>query len=80
MHGGLLFALIWCFWAKQKINRLYNRQTKRGDASYQRLAKVQPLLDLFRTQCLQLNSDQVHNIDEQIIPFKDVFLGKAEYK
>ena len=73
MHSGLLFALIWCFWAKPEN---YNQQAKRGDASYNQLSKVQPSLDLFRTQCLQLNADQVHNIDEQIIPFKDKYALK----
>ena len=44
--------------------------TNRDDVSYNRLAKIQPLLDLFRKQCLELNPDQAQNIDEQIIPFK----------
>ena len=45
--------------------------TSRDSDSYNRLAKIQPLLDMFREQCLLLFPDQVQNIDEQIIPFKD---------
>ena len=44
--------------------------TNRSDHNYNRLAKVQPLLDMFRKQCLELVPDQVQNIDEQVIPFK----------
>ena len=47
-----------------------NIVTNRDNADYNRLAKVQPQLDMFRKQCLELNPDQVQNIDEQMIPFK----------
>ena len=34
------------------------------------LAKIQPLLDMFRELCLMINSEKIQCIDEQIIPFK----------
>ena len=42
----------------------------RNDPAYDRLAKIKPLLDKFREQCLKAKPAQVQCIDEQIIPFK----------
>ena len=41
-----------------------------NNSRYDRLAKIKPLLDLFRAQCLLTMPQQRQNIDEQIIPFK----------
>ena len=53
-----------------------NIVTNRDEPEYNRLAKIQPLLDLLRDQCLRMFPGQDKNVDEQIIKFK----GKKSLK
>ena len=41
--------------------------TNRDDSEYNRLPKIQPLLDLLRDQCLRMFPGKDQNVDEQII-------------
>ena len=43
----------------------------RGEEGYQRLQKIQPVIDLVRTQCLKVYEPRRENsVDEAMIPFK----------
>lgn len=42
----------------------------RENANYERLAKIRPLLNMLRDQCIKLPSEQDQSIDEQMIKFK----------
>ncbi len=44
------------------------QQYNGGNAS--KLAKIQPVIDIFREQCLKVNPEECHCVDEQIIPAK----------
>ena len=44
-----------------------------------KLAKIQPVIDIFRDQCLMVNPEESHSVDEQIIPAKTKFSGIRQY-
>jgi hypothetical protein len=44
-----------------------------------KLAKFQPVIDIFCEQCLKVNPEKCHSIDEQIIPAKTKFSGIPQY-
>jgi hypothetical protein len=37
------------------------------------------VIDIFREQCLKVNPEECHSIDEQIIPAKTKFSGIPQY-
>jgi hypothetical protein len=44
-----------------------------------KLAKIQPVIDIVREQCLKVSPEESHSIDEQIIPAKTKFSGIRQY-
>ncbi len=44
-----------------------------------KLAKIQPVIDIFREQCLKVNPEECQSVDEQIIPAKTKFSGIRQY-
>ena len=44
--------------------------TSRTDSNYDPFAKIRPLLELLRQNCLRMTPYQAQSIDEQIIKFK----------
>ncbi len=44
-----------------------------------KLAKIQPVIDIFREQCLKFNPEEYHSVDEQIISAKTKFSGIRQY-
>ena len=44
-----------------------------------KLYKVRPVIDSVRHQCLQVLPEEVHSVDEQIIPAKTTFSGIRQY-
>jgi hypothetical protein len=48
-----------------------------GNAS--KLAKIQPVVDIFREQCLKIKPEESHSVDEQIIPAKTKYSGIRQY-
>ncbi len=44
-----------------------------------KLAKIQPVIDIFREQCVKVNPEECHSVDEQIIPAKTKFSGIRQY-
>jgi hypothetical protein len=52
---------------------------KRLEENAPKLAKVQPIFDIVREQCLKVSPEESHSIDEQIIPAKTKFSGIRQY-
>ena len=44
-----------------------------------KLAKIRPIVDTVRSQCVVVESVEYHNVDEQIIPSKTKFPGIQQY-
>lgn len=44
-----------------------------------KLAKIQPIIDIVREQCLKVSPEESHSIDEQIIPAKTKFSGIRQF-
>ncbi|CAB4043729.1 Hypothetical predicted protein, partial [Paramuricea clavata] len=44
-----------------------------------KLAKIQPVIDIFREQCVKIKPEESHFVDEQIIPAKTKYSGIRQY-
>ncbi|CAB3993351.1 Hypothetical predicted protein [Paramuricea clavata] len=44
-----------------------------------KLAKVQPVIDIVREQCLKVSPEESHSVDKQIIPATTKFSGIWQY-
>ena len=49
------------------------------DGNASKLAKIQPVIDIFREQCLKIKPEESHSVDEQIIPAKTKYSGIRQY-
>ena len=49
------------------------------DGSRDKLFKIKPVINSVRNQCLKVMPEEVHSIDEQIIPAKTTYSGIRQY-
>lgn len=47
-----------------------NNAKNKGDPEYDALFKVRPVLDIIRANCLKVEPEEFHSVDETMIPFK----------
>ena len=49
------------------------------DRVYDKLFKIKPILESVREQCIKIQPEQSHSVDEQIIPAKTKFSNIRQY-
>ena len=56
-----------------------NLQRDNPENTGNKLHKIQPLLEHVRNNCIEIEPEQEHSIDEQIIPAKTKYSGIRQY-
>ena len=65
-----LFSLKCCEKLRELLQVVDNAVKEKEENKDDRLFKVKPLLDAVRANCLKIEPERIHSIDEQIIPDK----------
>ena len=65
-----LFSLKYYKKFREFLHVVDNAEKEKEENKDDRLFKVKPLLDALRANCLKIEPERIHSIDEQIIPAK----------
>ena len=55
-----------CYWSQQL------RYSPVADVTNDKLAKIRPIVDIVHNQCIEVEPEKYHSVDEQIIPSKTI--------
>ena len=59
----------------ENLHFVNNNEIDKND----RLAKIRPIVDIVRNQCIEVEAEEYHSVDEQIIPSKTKFSRIQHY-
>ena len=62
-----------CYWSQQL------RYSPVADVTNDKLAKIRPIVDIVHNQCIEVEPEKYHSVDEQIIPSKTKFSSILQY-